>query len=400
MAASEQSAKTEKPTPKRLREARERGQIARSPDLAAWGGMLLTTVLLQVSISRGRTSMLGLLEQMGRVIDDPTQERAIKFFGDGLVQAAFIAAPIVLGLLLVTVVVNLAQVGLKPSAKRLKPDFKRLNALKGIKRMVSPSSLWELAKSVAKVVLLAAVAWPVASGLARDLMTGGGSAMYLAGATAKGALTLMRNVSAVSLMIAGIDYAVQRRRITKQLMMTRHEVQEELKQYEGNPQVRSAIRSRQQAMSRNRMIRMVGQSDVVIVNPTHYAVALKYDPARGAPEVIAKGVDHLAARIRLEATRGGVPIVREPGLARTVYGACEVGQLIPVVFYEAIAQLLAFVYRLRAQGRADGYHEPRLPFLADPPDEIDLRETRLELRRDARRQSRRNRRSTGATARR
>jgi flagellar biosynthetic protein FlhB len=134
----------------------------------------------------------------------------------------------------------------------------------------------------------------------------------------------------------------------------------------------------------------------VIVNPTHFAVALRYDPARGAPEVVAKGVDHLAARIRLEATRAGVPIVREPALARTIYGACDIGQLIPVTFYEAIAHLLAFVYRLKAQGRADGYHEPRVPFLAVAPSEIDLRTTKLQHRRE----TRRNRHSTAGAARR
>jgi len=202
-------------------------------------------------------------------------------------------------------------------------------------------------------------------------------------------------VSAVSLVIAATDYGVQRRRIRKELMMSRHEVQEELKQYEGNPQMRSAIRSRQQAMSRNRMIKMVAQSDVVLVNPTHYAVALKYDPERGAPEVVAKGVEHLAARIRLEATRAGVPIVREPVLARAVYGSCDIGQLIPVGLYEAIAQLLAFVYRLKAQGRSDGFHEPRVPFLADAPSEIDLRDSRRESRRANRRAGRGTGRGTG-----
>jgi flagellar biosynthetic protein FlhB len=394
MATNDKAAKTEKATPKRIREARERGQIARSPDLSAWGGMLLTTVLLEVTLARGNTAMRGLLENMGRVIGDPSQEAASRFFGGAMVQAAYIAAPLVLGLMLLGVVVNLAQVGLKPSVKRLKPDFGRLNALKGAKRMVSVSSLWELFKSVAKVVLLLFVAWPIASSLAHELASGGGSATYLAAHTAKGSLKLMRNVSAVSLVVAATDYGVQRRRINKELMMSRHEVQEELKQYEGNPQMKSAIRSRQQAMSRNRMIRLVGQADVVIVNPTHYAVALKYDPERGAPEVVAKGVEHLAARIRLEATRAGVPIVREPALARTVYGACDIGQLIPVALYEAIAQLLAFVYRLKAQGRADGYHEPRVPFLAVTPSEVDLRETKREHRRA----SRRGRRSTAGTA--
>ncbi len=396
MSASDKSSKTEKPTPKKKREARERGQIARSPDLAAWGGMLMTTVLLQVTLNRGNTAMRGLLEDMSRVASDPSQETAITFLGKALLQAAYIAAPLVLSIMIFGVVVTLAQVGLKPSTKRMKPDFKRMNPLKGIKRMFGMSSLWELSKSLAKVALLSLVAFPVAAELARNLATQGGSALSIAGKTASGALTVMRNVSAASLAVASVDFVVQKRRINKELMMTRHEVQEELKQSEGNPQTKSAIRSRQLAVSRNKMIKMVANADVVIVNPTHYAVALKYDPVRGAPEVVAKGVDHLAAKIRLEATRSGVPIVREPALARTVYGACDVGALIPVSLYEAIAQLLAFIYRLKAQGRSDGFHEPRVPFLAEVPDEIDLRKTKLEQRR----QSRTSRRSTVGSGRR
>jgi flagellar biosynthetic protein FlhB len=387
MAAGDKSAKTEKPTPKRLREARERGQIARSPDLAAWAGMLLTTVLLQATVGRGARAMRELLNAMGDVIADPSQERASAFFVDAMLRAAIVAAPLVLGLMLVGVAVSLAQVGLKPSAKRLKPDFRRLNAFRGIKRMLSPAAWWELGKSVAKVGLLAVVAFPAGAGLARQL-SAGGSLSHLASLTARSSLSMMRNVAAASLVIAGIDYAVQRRRLHRELMMTRHEVQEELKQHEGNPLMRSAIRSRQHAMSRNRMIRMVATADVVVVNPTHVAVALKYEPDKGAPELVAKGIEHLALRIRLEAASAGVPVVREPALARAVYGACEIGQLIPAPFYEAVAQLLAFVYRLRAHGRADGFHEPRRAFLAEVPPEIDLREFRREHRR-TRRQRRR-----------
>ncbi len=384
MAASDQS-KTEKPTPRKLREAREKGQVAKSPDIATWAGLLLTTVLLQSTVKRADGALRELLAKMGLMIANPTQEGASKYFGEAMLQALALSAPIVLGMMLVNIVATLAQVGLKPSAKRLKPDFSRLNPGKGIKRMFSASSLWELVKSLLKVTVLAFVAWPVASGLAQQLTTGGGSVFPIASATAKAALLVMRNVAAAGLIIAAADFAVQKRRVTKQLMMSRHEVQEEMKQHEGNPQMKGAIRSRQQAMSRNRMIKMVGTADVVIVNPTHYAVALKYDPTRGAPEVVAKGVDHLAAKIRLEATRAGVPIVREPTLARAVYGACDIGQLIPVMLYEAVAQLLAFVFGLRAQGRGDGYHEPRAAFLAEPIDEIDLRDAKREQRRESRR---------------
>ncbi len=356
MAAGDKSQKTEKPTPKRMREAREKGQIARSPDIGTWIGLLATTVLLQLTIKRGATALPALLLRMGQLIADPSQPKAIGFFGDAILTAVSIVAPILIGMALLTIVVNLAQVG-KPSWKRMKPDFKRLNLAKGIKRMVSPNAWWELVKALLKVTVLFLVAWPTLHTFAVVLTSQGGSLSSIMSAAGQRALTLLRDVSAIGLVIAAIDYTVQRRRLRKDLMMTRNEIKEEMKQQEGDPRLRQAMRSRQQAVSRNRMIRMVGSADVIVVNPTHYAVALKYDAARGAPELIAKGADHLAARIRLEATRHNVPIVHEPALTRALYKACPVGALIPFELYEAVAHLLAFIFSLRAQGRADGYHE-------------------------------------------
>ena len=196
-------------------------------------------------------------------------------------------------------------------------------------------------------------------------LTGGdnGNAFGIAGFTAKTVLTLVRNVSAAGLIVAAADYAYQKHRTMKQLRMTRQELREEMKQQEGNPEMRRSIRSRAIAISRNQMIRMVSAADVVVVNPTHYAVALKYDAAKGAPQVVAKGAGTIAAAIRARAERNGIPIVHEPVLTRTLYKACDVGQLIPAHLYEAVAHLLAFVFGLRAKGRADGYHELPRPVL-------------------------------------
>ena len=145
--------------------------------------------------------------------------------------------------------------------------------------------------------------------------------------------------------------------------MTRQELREEMKQQEGNPEMKRSVRSRAMAISRNQMIRAVSAADVVIVNPTHYSVALKYDAAKGAPQVIAKGAGTVAAAIRTRAERNGVPIVRDPVLTRTIYKACPVGGLIPADLYEAVAHLLAFVFGLRAKGRAQGYHDLPKPAL-------------------------------------
>ena len=269
------------------------------------------------------------------------------------------------GMMLVAIIVGLGQVGLKPAVKKLKPDFGRLNVFKGIKRAFGAQVWWELIKSVLKIAVLVAIAWPaVTHAVASFSQNSNGSLERLASISADSAMTMLRNVAIGGLAIGGLDYVVQRRKIMKQLKMSLHEVREEMKQHEGNPAVKRAIRSRQMAISRNRMIGLVSSSDVIIVNPTHYAVALKYEATRGAPEVVAKGAGDVAKRIRQEAEANGVPIVHEPVLCRTIYWACDLGQLIPADLYEAVAQLLAFVFGLRAKGRAEGYHElPKPAFL-------------------------------------
>ena len=357
MAGSDKSQRTEKPTAKRKREARERGQVAKTPDLVTWVGVLASTALLKASIEQGTKSLPPMLQRMGSIISAPSQEAALSFAGDALVAGALIAAPVVLGLVLLSIIVNLGQVGLKPAWKKLKPDFKNLSLLKGMKRLVSPASWWELAKATLKVAVLGWIAFPTVSHLMVTLAHQGTSLTTVLGTTAKTALTLMRNIAGVGLVIAAVDYAVAKRRLNKEMMMTKQEIIDEYKQQEGDPKVRQAIRSRQQAVGRNKMLRMVASADVVVVNPTHFAVALRYDPVKGAPEVLAKGADHLALRIRLEATKARVPIVHEPTTARALYKACEVGSLIPIELYEAVAHLLAFIFSLRALGRADGYHE-------------------------------------------
>lgn len=364
MAAGDSSDKTEKPTPKRLREAREKGQIAKTPDLSTWVAMLATTVLLQISFSRGVVVLPDILRKMGVVIANPDLGAANKFAAGAMWQTIGVVAPMLLGMMIIGLLVNVAQVGFKPTSKKMKPDFGRLNFFKGVKKMVGTQTWWELGKALAKTMLLILVAWPAFTGAIHTMTNGNtSSAFAIAGFTAKTALTILRNVSAAGLIVAAADYAYQKRRVMKQLRMTRQELREEMKQQEGNPEMRRSIRSRALAVSRNQMIRAVSLADVVVVNPTHFAVALRYDAAKGAPEVLAKGAGTIAASIRAQAERNGVPIVHEPVLTRTLYKACEVGQLIPANLYEAVAHLLAFVFGLRSRGRADGYHELPKPVL-------------------------------------
>jgi flagellar biosynthetic protein FlhB len=358
MASSDRSAKTEKATPKRKKEAREKGQIARSPDLTAWIAMLVTSQLLKFTVSNASKTFTNMLDNMGQAVSKADLATATKFAGESFKDAIVVIAPFLIALMGIAILVGVSQVGLKPSMKRLKPDFSRLNPFKGIKRLFTPQSYWEVAKSILKVVVLVAVAWPAMSSATRVFTSGDGASLNgLAALTADTGITIMRNVSVAGLVIAAVDYIIQRRRVTKDIMMTKQEVKEEFKQSEGNPQIRQAIRSKQIAISRNRMIGLVSSADVIVVNPTHYAVALKYEATKGAPQVIAKGAGVIAKRIREEGEKHDVPIVHEPVLTRALYAACNLGSLIPVELYEAVAQLLAFVFSLKAKGRATGYHE-------------------------------------------
>jgi flagellar biosynthesis protein FlhB len=267
-------------------------------------------------------------------------------------------APLACALMGFGVVTNLAQVGWTPSSKKLAPKLSHLNPIKGFKKMVSPQTAWEAGKTALKVALLAGLVTRAVWSVVPTLTQAGGFTVATATTVAGTAsLGLMRSVAIAGLGLAVVDYALARRRIGKQIRMSRQEVKEESKQSDGDPQMKGAIRSRQLSMSRNRMMSEVARADVVIVNPTHVAVALRYEPAKGAPRVVAKGVGEIAARIRAQAEEHDVPIVRDVPLARTLHKACELGDEIPGDLFDAVARLLAFIFALRVDGRAAGTHE-------------------------------------------
>jgi flagellar biosynthetic protein FlhB len=355
---SDKSSKTEAPTPKRKKEAREKGQIAKTPELAAWTSVLVVSTLLQATIRTGAEQLTGLWSEIANVIQHPDTGAATRILADGMKAAVTVVTPLALGLMGIGVVLNLAQVGLKPSAKRMKPDFKRLNPFKGIKNMLSAKTAWETAKTFLKFAVLAAVGWPVLSSTAHQLVAQSGSLSSLLKIAGEGSITFVRDTAVAGLVIAAADYIVQRRRINSELRMTKQEVKDELRQSEGDPMLRQAIRSKQMAVSRNRMISAVAHSDVVLVNPTHYAIALKYEPDKGAPKVVAKGAGAVALGIRAQAERNGVPIVEDPPLTRTLFRACDLETHIPAELFEAVAKVLAFVFGLKRRGVRGGVHRP------------------------------------------
>jgi flagellar biosynthetic protein FlhB len=345
------SDKTEQPTAKRKREARRDGNLVRSTEVVIWGQMLAAAFLLPACLGLGMGSLRQVMYQVGLLVTQPDADAALRLMGTGVLKGLLAIAPLALGMVVIGLIGNFAQTGLAFSGKALRPQFNRVSPTKGLKRLLSPHSAWEAAKSLLKLAVLTAVAWPGVVHLGAVL--GGGSRMdsgHVLSVAASATLNLIRSTALAGLGLAALDYGFQRRRVRKSLMMTRQEVREEYRQSEGDPMTRSRIRQRQVEMSRNRMMAAVAVSSVVVVNPTHIAVALEYRPELGAPRVVAKGQGFIAARIREEAEKHNVPIVRDVPLARTLHAACKLGQATPADLYEAVARLLAFVFNLKRAG--------------------------------------------------
>ena len=342
--------KTEAPTPKKKQEAKKKGTVAKSVDLGPWLTLLIATYLLPWLIGSVGGAVADALSALGDLAAEPDVGDALRLLSAAMRAGFFAVMPFMAVIALVTVLSQMAQTGLVLSLHPLKPDFKRLNPIAGVKRLFSPKSLWETAKQVVKALLVAWIAWPHIIAI-HDLLVGHGRVPLLPGlsATAAEIMAMTRGVSWAVVGVGLFDYAFQRRNTLLDLKMTKQEVRDEMRSSEGDPQVKQRIRSLQMAMTRSRMMAAVPGASVVVTNPTHIAVALVYDPAAGgAPRVVAIGVDAIAKRIRETAAEAKVPIVEAKPLARALWRACEVGDEIPVTLYEAVAKVLAFVRRLRS----------------------------------------------------
>ena len=349
--------RTEKATPKKRKKARRDGQIANTPEVGAWLGLLVASFLLprlfRDLLDIGRTTVI----EAGGVIARPDAGRAMAVALDAVRAAFRTVLPLTLVIALIGVASVAAQGGIWVSPKLLKPQAKRLNPLAGIKRMFGPHAGWQMAKALLKTAALAAVVYLSVRRLVPTVMGSGSLPLSaLVGIAVNTVLNLLRYTAVAGLVMAFADYAVVRRRNNKSLKMTKQEIKEEFKSSEGDPRLKGAVRSRQMAMRRSRMMADVPKADVVVVNPTHVAVALRYEPARGAPRVVAKGTDHVAATIRAIAEKNRVPMVMDVPLARTLHATCEVGQEIPPELYRAVATVLAFILTLAKRGSVAGTH--------------------------------------------
>lgn len=349
--------KTEKPTPQKLKKAKQEGQIGRSQDVGAWFGMLAASVMLPRTLKATMSHSQELMAKIPDIVADPDPQIALGIMKDGLMSAAWAVLPLALTMMAVGIAAAGAQGGIRVATKLFMPKFNRLNPLPGIKKMLGPQALWEGTKALIKTAVLGAVLYMTMKDIVPLLMTAGRLQIgSLLGVVTDAALALIRAASLAGIIMAAADYFVVRRRTNKQLRMSKEEVKQEYKNSEGDPHLKGHIRSKQMAMARNRQMADVPTADVVLVNPTHVAVALRYDPEKGAPRVLAKGQGALAQKIRELATEHRIPMVQDVLLARALEKGVEVGQEIPAEFYGAVAKVLAFVMSLKSRGSAAGVH--------------------------------------------
>ncbi|TBU74584.1 flagellar biosynthetic protein FlhB [Pseudomonas daroniae] len=373
MAESESGAeKSEEPTEKRLRESREKGQIARSRELNTFAIMLAGTGGL---LATGGGLGIALLDVMrGNFVlsrEDLFDERNMGLLLAASGQVAMEAlVPLFVTLLIASIVGPIALGGWLFSAKAMAPKFSRMNPLAGLKRMFSVKALVELLKALAKFILILVVALVVLSMDRDDLMAIANepiesAIMHAAQVVGWSALWMSLGL----ILIAAVDVPFQLWDNKKKLKMTKQEVRDEYKDSEGKPEVKQRIRQLQREMAERRMMQAVPQADVVITNPTHFAVALKYDPAKGqAPVLLAKGGDFTALKIREIAQEHNVMLLESPALARSIYHTTELDQEIPAGLYLAVAQVLAYVYQIRQYQAGKGKRPTPLKDLPIPPD--------------------------------
>jgi flagellar biosynthetic protein FlhB len=357
--------KTEKPTPQRLKKARKEGQIPRTQELGTWLGAAAASALLPMLVENAFTAVQELFLHFGAVATDPDPADLSILMGQALRAFLTTLLPTALGLMVVGLAASAAQGGVTIATKGMKPTLKKLNPFPGIKRMFGTQGLWEAAKAVIKTAALATVV-VITSGRAQELVSSSGSLPLSAivSTFADSAVLMFRVVAVTGLVIAVADYVIVRMKTMKKLKMSKYEIQQEHKQAEGDPHMKAHRRSVQMSMSRNRMMAEVAEADVLLVNPTHVAVALKYEAERGAPRVVAKGAGEVAARLRARAEEAGVPMVQDIPLARALHASCDLGQEVPPQLFTAVARVLAFVMHLGARGVRGGFHRPGF----EPPD--------------------------------
>jgi len=365
--------RTEQPTAKRLEDARRRGQVPRSRELNTMAVTMAGVVGL-VAMSRSLGDSLSAMMSQRFVL---TREEIfdtnamLTHFGEGIAEVFLALAPFFLLIVAAAIFSSVALGGFSFSGEVLTPKLEKLSPLKGLKRTFSARGLVELFKAMAKFLLIGGITilllyTTLDRYLSLHAMDVGQAISHLNGLIGWSVILLASSL----ILIAAIDVPFQLWDHKRQLKMTRQELRDELKETEGKPEVKGRIRQLQREMARRRMMQQVPKADVIVTNPTHYAVALKYDPERmHAPKLVAKGADLVAMNIRKVAQEARVPLVESPVLARAIYFHTELDAYIPAGLYLAVAKLLAYVFQLRSY-RSRGGERPRMPEDLPVPEEF------------------------------
>ena len=349
--------KTEPATAKKLREAREDGKVVKSKELTAAFDLIILFLVLKIFVSFvGNRLMNSFVDIYGRIPDfvrenavDVTEKSVAALMSDALIQILIVCVPFFAFGFVVTALISVIQVGWKVTGKPLQPKFDKFNPINGFKRIFSKDSIFELVKSILKIFVIVYVAYTSIRGHAQDifilyeipLM----QAIMLCGTVI---INAGLKISLVYLVIGLADFIYQKYRFNEDMKMTKQEVKDEFKNTEGNPEIKGRQRQRMREASRRRMMQDVPKADVVITNPTHFAVEIKYDAETSkAPVVLAKGEDYLAQKIKEAAREHHIEIVENKPLARMLYANVDIGQEIPPELYQAVAEILAMVYNMR-----------------------------------------------------
>jgi flagellar biosynthetic protein FlhB len=359
--------KSEKATSQRMKEVHQGGKLSRSQDLTAWVGLAAAAVMVPSTLSRGSDAAFQQIAAVRQAIAAPDAGTVTELLGDGLWSVVGTIGPMLAVVSFVIIAVAVAQGGLH--VKKFKPQTQQFNPVSGLKRMFGGHAWWEAAKTLLKTAVVGAVLYVAVQALVPQLMGNGRVPLaHMLGVAGSGVKQLLIWGVAAGILLAAIDVMVVMKRNRKQTRMSRQEIKEEHKRSEGDPHVKGQIRSRQMAMSRNRMMAAVADADVVVVNPTHVAVAIRYVPGTGAPRLVAKGAGAVAAKIREQAVAKRVPMVEDIPLARALHAACAVDQEIPAYLFTAVARVLAFVMQLKRRGAALGKHT--IPGGSVAPDDV------------------------------
>ncbi len=351
MAEENAGERTESATPRRREKAREKGQVAKSQEVNSLFVLAAGTVMLLV-LSRYLTESIGrnaaYLFSQAHILRVDNLGGLRVMLAANLRSMGLALAPIVAVVLVAGIAANLMQVGLKLSPSALAFDVSKLNPITGMKRFFQKRTFVDLLKNVLKVGLIGFLSYLVIKGMFGELIAS--PLLSLPGVVemAKGSFRhLMTVLLALMAVIALADWAYQKWQFEQDVKMSRQELKEEAREYEGDPQVKARIRAIQYETARKRMLSDVPRADVVLTNPTHFAVALKYEQGAPAPIVLAKGADYLAQKIKEIAKQSRVPVIENKPLARALYREVKVGRLIPESLFQAVAEVLAYVYRLK-----------------------------------------------------